>query len=770
MSERVTAGVQKVSNGRERCGDFIDAVAFYVLLLVVAMRPLVSETYESGLAAIIRASASFGDTTCAATAWFDVAIWGAAVAAGVAAILHKRRWRFTGIEIGWGVLLIAVVISTMAASNKRLALNASADWLTSLALLAVLANLCRDRMRIGLLLAVLSASGLASMARCTVQKHVEFAETRQSYQESRRDFWARQNVSLDDPQVELYERRMNAAETNGFLPLSNVEGAWLSLGGFAMLGLRGLVVRRRLLAYVLLVPAGLAFLMIVWTGSKGALLAAVVGVAGWAILSFLQEDLRVRWRLALLTGWLGVVGLVSVGATYGLIKGGLPGDSLRFRWNYWQVTRNIIENHAATGVGALNFDSAYLAAKPVQYPEEISDPHNFILSVVAQWGVLGGVGLLAVLLGASVRMARTWGRREPTDTPPPVYDPQARYLGLQWIVAIAAGFFLLRLWLMRGWLSDTSGTAYVFFDIGLYGMVWMVGLAVLSWVTRGGWTGDLDYCQVACLAGVVAFLLHGLIDVAMFYPGTLTPLAAMGALLLVAGPADRVTVRTTHGAVPTAVSLVCAAALVVLVVIPVTRTSTLLSRARFLHWPIEDARALYEQATAADGFDPTPPAELAEVLASQEGGDLPGAIEAINQAVARDPEQIGLYRLRARLLETSWRQTGAMADLIGAIGSARHVIALYPESPEEHVWLADFLARTATSGDGGELMAEAVVNYQQALVLDADRNEGEIRKWSPVRRQGVEDRMRLLVDAIAASQPAASGPAASQPPASAPPK
>ncbi len=756
MPERATAGQTPSGGAGERVGHVLDVVAFYALLLVLAMRPLISETYASGLEGIGRASASLGDPTPAVTAWFDGTIWAAAVAAGASVTLRRRRWRLTGIEIGAGILLVAAAVSTLAAGNKRLALNASTDWLTALVLLVVLANLCRDRMRIGLLLAVLSATGLASMARCTMQKTADYADTLHEYERTREAFWENQHIALDDPRVELYERRLKAAETSGFLPLSNTQGALLSLSGFALLGLRGLIVRRRWSARILFVPALLAFAMIFWTGSKGALLAAAIGLVGWLVLSFMQEELRSRWRLALLTAWLGIAGLVSAGAVYGVINGGLPGDSLGFRWNYWQVTRHIIAEHAAVGVGAMNFDSAYLAAKPVQYPEEIRDPHNFVLSLVAQWGVLGGVGLIAVLFGASWMMARTWGRREPTDTPPPVHDPQARYLGLQWMVAIAVGFFFLRLWLMRGWLSDASGTAYVFFDMGFYGLIWMLGFAGLCWMTRGGWAGDLDQCQVACLAGVFAFLLHGLIDVAMFYPGTLTPMAALGALLLVSGPSSDAGNRfaTVHGWIACSVAIVGTLAVIVLVVIPVTQTSSLLTEARFRNWLIVERASLYEQAMAADPLDPTPAAELAETLASSGDADALGrAIRAISQAVSRDPRQIGWYRARANLLEMSWRQTHSMADLIGALGSARHVVMLYPNSPDDHIWLADMLVRTATGDESQDAAAEAIANYQRALDLDEDRRAGEIRKWSPARRQAVVDRMQLLMEA-AASRPA----------------
>jgi len=728
----------------------LDAAAFFLVLLIVAMRPLLSETFYSNLDAMSRVADAIGDPTPAVTAWLDWGVWMAALLAAVSSYLQKRPWRITGVELGGGILVVAAIISTLAASNKRLAINASSDWLTALVLLMVVANLCRDRMRIGMLLAVLVASGAATMARCGMQVGVEYAETRQHYEENKAAFWARQNIPLDDSRVELYERRLNAAEAAGFFPLSNTNGIWLSLAGFSGLGLAGLVWRRRR-RWLLFGLAAATFACILLTGSKGALLATAAAVVVWLILVRFQQDMQDRWRLALVGGWLCLVGLISAGVTYGVAEGGLPGDSLQFRWDYWQVTRDIIAQHGATGVGALNFDHAYLAHKPIEYPEEIRDPHNFILSVLAQWGVLGGMGLLAVFVGGSIVAARTWGTREPTDAPPPVYDPQAKLSSLQWVVAVAIGFVLLRIWVMRGWFMDETGAAYIFFDIGLYGVIWILVFAGLCWVARGGWTGDMDICQVGCLAGLLAFILHSLIDMAMFFPGTLMPFAALAGILLTDKPRRSETPAiASRPAVPLAIFAVGALAFVVLVLVPVTRANGLLQQARFASSGAQRWN-LFERAMAADPLDPTAPVELALTYVGS-GGDVQTALAWYNEGLQRDPKQIGLYRGRASLYEMSFRKTGSMTDLTRAIGAARAVVSMYPNSPDDHLFLADMLTRNAAAA-GPECLDEAIFHYQRALELDAARHPGEIRRWSESRRQSIQDRLDQLLE-MTASQPA----------------
>src|SRR5262249_3198519 len=156
-------------------------------------------------------------------AWFDLAIWSAALAAAVSRVLSRRRWRWTGVEFGWLGLVLAAVGSTLTARNQRLAANASAGWLTTVAMVFVLVNVCRDRWCLALVLTVIVASGLASAAKCAMQIKVENADTRAMYAESKAEFWAKQGVPLDDPRVELFERRMATNEAGGFFPHTNTE-------------------------------------------------------------------------------------------------------------------------------------------------------------------------------------------------------------------------------------------------------------------------------------------------------------------------------------------------------------------------------------------------------------------------------------------------------------------------------------------------------------------------------------------------------------------
>jgi hypothetical protein len=733
----------------------LETCALYVLLLIVAMRPLLSETYDSALNSIARVIGGGESPSPATTAGFDLAIWLAATAGVVAMALRRQRWRWTGLEPGWVVLLVAAVISTWGASNKRLATNASCDWLSALALAMVLANLLRNRRQVLLVLAVVAASGLASAAKCGTQLAWEFRETQQNYEKARQSFWSEQGIALDDPRVELFERRLKAQEASGFMSYSNAEAAGLALAGFAALALSCMTGRSKGVKAVCVAIAVVLFVAIVPTGSKGGFLAMLVGVCGWIVLSRIEEVLRRHWRWAWIVGWVVVVGGSAAVIGHGLAHGELPGESLRFRWDYWRVTSRIIAERPWTGVGALNFDRAYMQYKPVQYPEEIRDPHNCILSVTAQWGIIGGVGAMIALLGASAVAAKRWGQiRIDARAQADLQVEDKRGLSL-WIVAVPVGFMLFRLWILRGWwMTSVEGAAATFFDLGLYGLVWVIGFSLIVWLIGEG-TGE-DRYRLACFWGCAAFLLHNTIEFSLFVPGTLTAFVAMGAVLLGPGASDRppgAEVRE-HGWPLAGVCLAGLLAVIGLVAVPVERCASYLDQAReAAAIGSQDAAHLYRAAAAADRLDPTPLMELASwIVRTRQPTTMEAALRFLAEAERRDPLDRSIYRLRWQILYERYQATRAPADLMGAIVACEKGLSLYPNSPDDHVDLARLLERAAkdlaseppAQAGGRDWRADAIAQYRKALELDAARPSYEIRRWSKERRQRVEEELAQL--------------------------
>jgi len=743
MSRR-DSGASGAAGPAPRLAPALEGLALVLVLLVVALRPWISESYDASLHSIARVIDSRSNILPDTTAWLDLAIWIAACAAAGAAAMRSRPWRWSGLEIGWVLLLLAAVISTIPTSNRRIAINAACDALSVLVLAMLVVNLCRDRLRITLMLAVLAASGVSSAARCVMQVGIEYEETRQQYDRMKQVFWQQQGVPLDSPQVRLFEQRMDSREATGFFPHSNAQGALLAMSAFAVGGLAGVVRRLRLARVLLLILAVILFAAILTTGSRGALASAFAGLGLWLAITAAGPGWAARWRRLLAGFWIAVLAATLAVVGYGLRTGGLPGDSLRFRWNYWQVTHRIIAQNLWAGTGLLNFDRAYLLYKPVEFPEEIKDPHNFVLSVTAQCGILGLAGLLACAAGASwLILRRAAGENGSSGEQP---EPSSAHGStLAWVAGVAAAFVAARLWTLRMFLGEAEGAAFVLFDLGLYGLLWCVVFAGLMWLARSGDHADVPSYRPACIAGLAAFLLQNTIDHSMMYPGTMTPFAALLGLALTRwppgdrDPAPSLPARLAPPAVALAGTLAACAA----VVVPVTRSSYWMARAR------QETRSAavecYRQAAAADPLDPAPLAELVEVHVQQMLGEsLDAALLALGEAVKRDPEQIGYYRMRARLHERRYDFTGSMADLYAALGAARRVVAMYPNSPDDHLALGALLLRLAIRPEAEDLLPEAVAAYEQALWLDAARAPGETRRWSPEMREEIQRQLESL--------------------------
>lgn len=753
--------------GRVNLAGVLEAVAFAVIILLVAIRPLTSETYDAAMNSISQASGDLSSPTPATTAFFDLLIWLSGILVAAAVLLRRRSWQLTGLELGWGIMAAGAVVSSWAASNRRLAINASCDWLSAIVLTTVLANVLHTRKRVVLLLAVVAASGLASALKCGTWAAWEYDDAWRIYQDQKEQFWVSQGIDISDSRVELYERRMQSREATGFLAFSNSQGAGLLLAGFAAFALAGMAGRDRGTSVLCGVLGAISLLSITLTKSRGAMGAALASLVILAAGAVWRQWLGRNWKTVLLAGWgLAIAGSLAV-ASWGLFHGRLPGDSLKFRWDYWRVTSRMIAERPWTGTGALNFDRVYMMHKPIEYPEEIRDPHNFVMAIVSQWGILGGAGLLMTMVGGSWLALRRFGR-QPVDANGS--SPDRNHLAI-WIATITLGFVLLRAWMLRSWWAGgESGMAAAYFDLLTYVLAWIlafVGMALFVGrqpLEPTGATPDDSRCaavpswpRLVCLAALVGFLLHNTIDFSLFVPGTLTTFAAMAALV-VAGCEGRRAGGGRAAAWLTAGIFACGLlAVSILVVFPVVRASTRLDRARRAMPAGYDAPdRLYREAAKADPLDPAPLLEAASWQAHTGGlAGLDRALDYLSEAGRRDPLDRSIHRHRWQILLRRYETSRASGDLLEAVRAAEKAVELYPESPDGRMELARILGRVASdlSADAGaevagrDWLAEAAACYRRALDLDAMRPAYEIRRWPAERRRQVENELSDLMTA-----------------------
>jgi len=172
------------------------------------------------------------------------------------------------------------------------------------------------------------------------------------------------------------------------------------------------------------------------------------------------------------------------------------GKSLRYRLEWWTSVRQMLMSngsYALLGVGPGNFRQHYLPFKLPASSEEIADPHNLLLDVWANGGLVGLAGLLLVILWtvrgtwrhirfagndqaeADLKQNLAWGRTAGDSQPDNtqlgdwVRDP------VVWIIALGCASPLL----IQGDLEQLGGVALV-----------AVGLAIIfhkfSWSIQTG--------------------------------------------------------------------------------------------------------------------------------------------------------------------------------------------------------------------------------------------------------------------------------------------
>src|SRR3972149_4513715 len=107
----------------------IENLSLFVLIGLVALRPLVGESYDPAGNTLTEALGVVSDPQPLTTLVFDLLVLGSTCGwLVVRAMGSPRTYRRTGLEWGATLVAIAAVVSCFFAGNKRLAVNATTDW------------------------------------------------------------------------------------------------------------------------------------------------------------------------------------------------------------------------------------------------------------------------------------------------------------------------------------------------------------------------------------------------------------------------------------------------------------------------------------------------------------------------------------------------------------------------------------------------------------------------------------------------------------------
>jgi O-antigen ligase len=320
----------------------------------------------------------------------------------------KFSYRLTGIEVGLGLFCAAAVVAGFAASDKRSAITAVAVLLAPPLAAILLVQILDSPSKIKLALAVIAALGVVSTYQCAEQFFVSNQVMIEQYEKSPQTLLEPLGIEPGTFQQFLFEHRLYTKGVPGFFTTSNSAGSFSLMASFAAIALfldklKVLSFPRKRESILHIALCGIAVAAVIFglalTRSKGAIIGALFAAAILTALLCFGSWLNTHKKVILTVCiFLFIAGLWAI-VSYGLKHGRLPGgSSMLVRWQYWQASAKMFADHPLTGVGPGNFALFYTRYKPAAALESVADPHNFPLSILTQYGTLGLIGFLAMIL------------------------------------------------------------------------------------------------------------------------------------------------------------------------------------------------------------------------------------------------------------------------------------------------------------------------------------------------------------------------------------
>jgi len=480
-------------------------------------------------------------------------------------------YRTTGIEVGLGLFCAAAIIAGFAASDKRLAITAIAVFLAPPLAAILLVQILDSPSKIKIVLAVIAALGVVSTYQCAEQSFASNQATIKQYERSPQPFLEQLGIEPGTLQQFLFEHRLYSKGVHGFFTTSNSAGSFSLLASFAAIALfiEKLKVlsfprKRESILHIALCSIAVAAVIfgLALTQSKGAIIGALFAAAILIALLRFGKWINIH-KKAILTICLllAIAGLWAV-ISYGLKHGRLPGgSSMLVRWQYWQASAKMFADHPLTGVGPGNFSTFYTCYKPAAALESVADPHNFPLSILTQYGLLGLIGFLSMIFiplwrtipfshedtksQRNYKLKKTWC----------LCAFVAKRDNLALLIIISLALLLVRPLLMPATPADTIDVV-IYIIVTLYitpAAIFIIAFLLLTSPltaarntvhnspltlvpseVEGTSHSPVMSVAAALFAAIVGVCLHNLIDFAIFEPPVLTAFWAMMACLIAA--------------------------------------------------------------------------------------------------------------------------------------------------------------------------------------------------------------------------------------------
>ncbi|MCA9031108.1 MAG: O-antigen ligase family protein [Planctomycetaceae bacterium] len=635
----------------------------------------------------------------------------------------------------WGLILLIAghVLSGLdvlaTGGNRRNALNLLWEWLSVGAIAVLLKNYLRQHgatlrqlFRYGLLASIVTLSTYG-VWQCTVWYPKLRAEANQLFEldsrrielspTERKELAALEKsipgyTDKDQTGKLLFLARLRGTEPIGKFALANTF-AGLLIVGLLILGSAAWQQRSNRASLVqILIPLLVVAACFCFSDSRTAQVGLLFGAVILAALFVKQRHASTNDAFPPRSFWsrhalsvaaailflLLLAGVVVAATRPDLLTG--PLLSLKYRGEYWRATLNMMSDHPIRGVGLGNFRPRYLHYKLVGSSEEILDPHNLVLDVWANGGLLALVGL-GIMLWQGFR---SFSVSLPDDR------QQSEHLSLPARMGLAVlpmGLVLFIQMFLEG--TPDSSLFWLFIPAALFAV--LVPSSTLETRSLGLVAAWLALTVHLCGAGGMGMPAVTQLWIGLWFllPTTPTSTAAVES-----APA-RQDVFWLGGAVGSAILVL---GCLWTGVIPATTTRNLLDAASVLQnaGQMRQAESLLESAVDADALSP----DTWQALSLHNMGawkqspayreeEFQRAIEAQEEAIERDPFASKRYKVLGEWWAMKFKRSQKPEDAQAAIAAYEQAAKLYPNFAPIHAELADVLARSGQNAKDAAMRA-----------------------------------------------------------------
>jgi tetratricopeptide (TPR) repeat protein len=537
---------------------------------------------------------------------------------------RKFSYRLSGIEIGLGLFCAAAIASSLAAPDKRGAITDFAGLVAPVLMALLLVQILDSQSKVKLLLALIVALGVVSAYRCWEQ-YSENEIFIEFYEKDPNAALAQvpQRIELGSLEHFQFEHRLYSKDISGFFTTSNSAGSFALMASFAAIAL--LIERYRNhksagLEFIWLITRGIAVAVVIFgllfTRSKGAIIASLFAAAVFVIYLCLGSRLKAHKKAVLILCLLLALGGTSVVVWYGLAHGRLPGgNSMLVRWQYWHASVKMYADHLLTGVGPGNFAHFYPHYKPASALESVADPHNFLLSILTQYGPVGLIGFLALICMPlwAVISPRSASRSSEAHRTGPAFKKLAIFSAI--IVSAALLFIRPIIFPLPPTASPQEREAGIIILYIMPVIIFIAGFLLAAAGERSAKKAHSSIAAAALFCAVLSVAFHNLIDFAIFEPGVFTVFWVMIACIIAIGYQTNPQPQIVLKPAPFVKILTVAAGVVITCVylnyalIPVSKAGAKIQQANraISVGRLEQAHKLLDSAAKDDSLSPAAP-------------------------------------------------------------------------------------------------------------------------------------------------------------------